>query len=163
MPYLDPLRVESCETPAFALAKKKSRGARGRGLRYEQSVHRHLKALYGEFFRAGPWFKYWVPSFTKPLWAQPDGLLFDFYKQQCVIIEIKYNHTPDAYFQMFDKYVPLVDMFLNKPTRHWTLCCCEVVYWYDKMVAYPKEITLHRHIHETRSGEVGVHICRPEK
>ncbi len=166
MLYLDQqkiLLVESAlETPAFAQAKRKSRGAKGRGLRYEDSAQRYLKSLYGDMYVAGPWFKYKVSGYGKWLFAQPDGLLFDFYKQRLVIVEMKYNHCVEAYQQLFGKYRPLMKMFLNSEEELWEISCCEVVYWYDRDTAYPEPVVLRKHVHEAKPTEMVCHIWRPK-
>lgn len=112
-------------------------------------------------FIPGPWFRYRVDGHPKWLYAQPDGLLFDFYKQLVVIVEMKYNHCSEAYFQMFDKYIPIVNHWLNARERLWELACCEMVYWYDRAVVTPKEVTLRKFPHQARPGEMAVHIWRP--
>jgi hypothetical protein len=94
-------------------------------------------------------------------YAQPDGLLFDVRKGLLTIIEIKYSHTPDAYFQLLDKYLPLMQSWLDKSI--WNFAVCEVVWWYDKAISYPCEVRLCKTIDIARPGEFGVHICRPPK
>lgn len=148
-------------TPSFAQAHRRARGAKGQGLRFERSVQAHFGNLFDHYV-PGPWFAYRT-RYRPGVWnyAQPDGLLFDFQKGLLTIVEIKYSHTPDAYFQLVDKYLPLMRQWLDP--KLWSFATCEVVYWYDKATSFPCEIRLCKTIDLTKPGEFGVHICRPSK
>lgn len=146
-------------TPSFAQAHRRAKGAKGKGLKFEREVQEHFSDRY-DLYVPGPWFSYRT-RYRPLIWnyAQPDGLLFDFKKGLLTIVEIKYSHTPEAYFQLIDKYLPLMQNFLGKEL--WTFSTCEVVYWYDKAISFPCEIRLCKEIEICRPGEFGVHICRP--
>lgn len=144
--------------PSFAQAHRRAKGAKGQGLRYEKRCQEHFSRRY-PLYLASPWFAYrtrWSPNQWN--YAQPDGLLFDFKRGMLTIVEMKYSHTPEAYFQLVDKYLPLMRHFLGD---EWKFATCEVVWWYDKAIAFPCEIRLRKEIDLTLPGEFGVHICRP--
>jgi hypothetical protein len=147
-------------TPSFAQAHRRARGAKGQGLRYEARVQSHFGRTFGDFYLPGPWFSYRTKFYPNQWnYAQPDGLLFDFERGQLTILEMKYTHTSDAYFQLIDKYLPLMRAFLG--TELWSFATCEVVWWYDKAIAFPCPIRLRKEISLVQPNEFAVHICRP--
>lgn len=146
--------------PNFVSAHR-ARGRKGMGLRFERKVHDHFHAIYGHLYVPSMWFSYRrrsSPRITN--FAQPDAFLLDFHTGLVTIIEVKYNHTADAYFQLYDKYMPLLDKWLNGE-KLWKFSVCEVVYWYDKFVDFPCTVSLRDDVKKVRPGEFGVHICRP--
>ena len=132
----------------------------GAGLRYEAKVQRHLLKGY-DGYMPGPWFKYTTSDAPKRVnYAQPDGLLVNVEAGKIIICEMKYSHCAEAYFQLVDKYLPIVRKFFNN-SELWEYATVEVVYWYDCAVAFPTKPKLRERIHDTRVGELAVHICRP--
>lgn len=159
----DLIEVEAYDgTPSFVRAHR-ARGRKGLGLRYERKVHDFFAKQLGPFYVPSMWFSYRRLSSPRVVnYAQPDALLLDFRSGVCTIIEVKYNHTPDAYFQLYDKYLPLLDKFFHaKEKGLWTFALCEVVYWYDKFVDFPCRVVLRDDVRKVRPGEFGVHIWRP--
>lgn len=158
----DLIAVEHYEgTPPFVV-KRRRIGAKGRGLRYEAEVLAALCETFAGAFIPSPWFRY--KRFTLPgVWnfAQPDGLGVDCHRGIIYVVEIKYKHTPDAYFQLYDRYLPLVDYWLNKHERLWQLAPVEICYWYDKATEYPTKVVLQREITDARPNEMSVNIWRP--
>lgn len=146
--------------PNFAQAHRRAKGAKGAGIRYEERVQAQFKRTFGPLYIPSPWFQYRTKHSTR-LWnyAQPDGILLDFVKGRVTIVEMKFSHTAEAYFQLVDKYLPLMQKFLG--TELWTFATCEVVQWYDKAVSFPCEVRLRKEIQLTEPNEFGVHICRP--
>ena len=147
-------------TPKFAQSHQRRRGAKGVGIRYEEKVQKDFSERFGAFYIPGPWFAYQTEA-TGGRWnyAQPDGLLFDFKSGLLTIVEIKYSHCAEAYFQLVDKYLPLMRHFLG--TELWRFATVEVVYWYDRAVSFPCEVKLRKEITLCQPRELGVHICRP--
>lgn len=146
-------------TPAFAQNQRRRKGAKGVGIRYEEKVQSFFAEKFGALYIPSPWFAYqtlWQPRWN---YAQPDGLLLDFRSGIILIIEIKYSHCAEAYFQLVDKYLPLMRAFFG--TENWRFATCEVVYWYDRAVSFPCEVRLCREITLCQPKELGVHICRP--
>lgn len=159
----DLLEVEMYDgVPNFVRANR-ARGRKGMGLRYEKKVHDHFASEFGPFYFPSSWFAYRRLSSPRIVnFAQPDAFLLDFQRGLCTIIEVKYNHTSDAYFQLLDKYVPLMDKFFHKKEKNlWQFSVCEVVYWYDKFVDFPVKVSLRDNVTKVKPGEFGVHIWRP--
>lgn len=99
------------------------------------------------------WFRFEVAS-GRTKYCQTDGLLFLPDNNRLIIIECKYQHTPDAYFQLENKYVPVVRQAFPK----WTVATCEVVKWYDPSIKFPCAIRLRPEVSEVMPGEFAVHI-----
>jgi len=147
--------------PPF-VKKRRRRGRKGVGLRYEAKVQRHFLDVFGYEYVPGPWFKYTVADRPKVInYAQPDGLLIQPRKGKVTIVEIKYNHCAESYFQLVDKYLPLVEKLFG--TEDWEFPLVEVVKWYDRDTSYPSSVRLRSAIDECTPSEIGVHICRPER
>lgn len=158
----DLIEVQSYDgVPSFVHAHR-ARGRKGMGLRYERKVHDHFHEAFSDLYLPSLWFQYRRRSSPKIVnFAQPDAILFDFHSGIVTIIEVKYNHTSDAYFQLMDKYLPIMELFLHNDENLWQFALCEVVYWYDKFVDFPCKVSLRDDIKKVRPGEFGVHIWRP--
>lgn len=158
----DPRHVEIIEGIPPFVKKRRRKGRMGVGLRYEAIVQKHFQSIYGYEYVPSPWFKYTVANSPRVVnYAQPDGLLIQPRRGTVTIVEIKYNHCAESYFQLVDKYLPLVEALF--PKHLWEVPLVEVVKWYDRDTSYPTDIRLRRDIDECRAGEIGVHICRPDR
>lgn len=158
----EPRNVEIIEGIPPFVKKRRRRGRKGVGLRYEAAVQRYFGDRYGYEYIPGPWFKYAVAERPRVVnYAQPDGLLVQPRRGTVTIVEIKYNHCAESYFQLVDKYLPLVETLFDKTM--WEFPLVEVVKWYDRDTSYPTDIRLRADIDECRAGEIGVHICRPDR
>jgi hypothetical protein len=147
--------------PPF-VKKRRRRGRKGVGLRYEAKVQRYFLDRFGYEYVPSPWFKYTVADRPRVInYAQPDGLLIQARRGTVTIVEVKYNHCAESYFQLVDKYLPLVSALFGEAL--WNFPLVEVVKWYDKATQYPTDIRMRADIDECRPGEIGVHICRPGK
>ena len=126
-------------------------------------MHEHLHGYYdklGLFYASGVWFRYTTKDHPQRWnFAQPDGLLIDPWKGKITIVEIKYNHTAEAYFQLVDRYLRLCNHFFG--TERWVFSIVEVVHWYDCAVAFPTQPAIRDRIEDVRPDEFGVHVCRP--
>lgn len=147
--------------PPF-IKKRRRRGRMGVGLKYEAKVQTYFADTFGYEYIPGPWFRYEVRERPKVVnYAQPDGLLIQPKRGTVTIIEIKYNHCAESYFQLVDKYLPLARAFFG--TDLWNFPLCTVVKWYDKSTSYPAGIRLRDGIDHCELSEIGVHICRPDR
>ena len=99
------------------------------------------------------WFQYQAHGHA-PAFCQTDGLLFTPRQQKVLIVEVKYKHTPDAYFQLENKYVPVIQRLFPG----WTISTCEVVKWYDPSTQFPVAVRLAKNIEAIQPAEFGVHI-----
>lgn len=133
------------------------KGLKLKGWLYEKAVNDKLIEEFG-FTRYFPsqWFQYQEHN-KRYKFCQTDGLLFTPKQYKILIVECKYKHTPDAYWQLEDKYVPVV----RKLFPDWEISTIEIVKWYDPSTAFPTEVVLKKDILDTRPNEFGVHICNP--
>lgn len=150
--------------PSFVKARRRQ-GRKGAGLRYEAKVQSLFCEQYDHYV-ASPWFQYRTDLAPQRInYSQPDGLLIDVARGLITIVEIKLTHTPDAYFQLYDKYLPIVEKFFRGEVgeRLWRFAVVEVTRWYDTAIAFPTNVTLREDITLVQPNEFGVHVCRPDE
>ena len=123
--------------PPF-LRRRRYTGRRAEGVRYEKKVQAYLLSTYAEKYVDSPWLRFY--SGGKWRWCQPDGLLIDLPAGTITIVEVKYQHTPDAWWQVRQLYQPVLQVLF--PERLWTFHACEVVKWYDPAVLFPERVVL---------------------
>jgi len=128
-----------------------------KGWLYERKVNFALIEKFG-FTRYIPsqWFQFQFFG-QKRQFCQTDGLLFTPKQRKVLIVEVKYKHTPGAYWQLEDKYVPVIRWLF----RDWEVTTVEIVKWYDPSTQFPTEITLCKDIETVRPNEFAVHIMTP--
>lgn len=75
-------------------------------------------------------------------------------------MEIKYQHTSDAWWQVEHLYLPVLRWAF--PPDLWSFARVEVVKWYDPAVAFPERVSLIPHV-DKAFGAPGwpVHILKP--
>lgn len=112
-----------------------------------------LKSEYGQRYLASPWLRFTDEAGQH--WCQPDGLLHT--PTGVIIIEVKYQHTVDAYNQLRLLYEPVVSVLIPESR----LSVLEVVKWYDCDLVFPEPARLIRNIDEHSGHEFGVHIWKP--
>lgn len=96
---------------------------------------------------------------TGKRFCQPDGLWIDPIRGRITIIEIKYAHCEDAYFQLRSLYEPVIrKAFAGAP---WEFRFIEFVRWYDPSVPFPGPHKLRAKLEAAGEDEVAVHIWRP--
>ena len=127
------------------------------GWLYEQEVSWNLYEEYGfERYLPGQWFKF--QRYNGRLeYCQTDGLLFTPEQFRLLIVEVKYKHTPDAYWQLEDKYVPV----LRRMFPNWEIATVEIVKWFDPSTPFPTAPALKKDILSVKPNEFGVHIMNP--
>lgn len=139
-----------------AIRKRRYTGRRLQGIRYEKRVHEYLYSLYGEQYISNPWIKFFAGGSWR--WCQPDGLIFFPEAGRITIVEVKYQHTSDAWWQVRQLYQPvLASMF---PEKLWHFDACEVVKWYDPATLFPERIVLAQEV-GMKHPAFKVHIWRP--
>lgn len=126
--------------PQF-ITRRKSRGRFAVGQRYEREVQERL-ALFAlgqpELeHRDGPWLAFQDESGRR--WCQPDALLVDAAARMCVVCEVKYQHTSDAWWQLKHLYRPVLGAAMPDIVD-WRLL--EIVHWYDPSTVFPEQVTL---------------------
>lgn len=79
--------------------------ARHAGRAYERRVDERLLWEFPTQFVPRPWLR-----IEKPGWEsahiQPDGFLLDLARRRITVLEVKLSHTPAAYFQLWEQYIP---------------------------------------------------------
>jgi hypothetical protein len=147
--------------PPF-IKRGRSVGRYAVGIRYEREVHELLE-LYclGKTaieLKLGPWLEFTDRRGRR--WCQPDALLLNREQKACLICEIKYQHTSDAWWQLKHLYQPVLAVALPG----FTLSLVEVVHWFDPLVAWPEQPQLIPQLSSSPSnGTVAVHICNPRR
>ena len=114
--------------PPFAL-RRRCTGRRAAGVRYEKAVQTHLRAQ-SHLYLDSPWLRFLDE--TGWHWCQPDGMHLDFAAGILTIVEVKYQHTPQAWEQMEELYSPVLRHLF--PAFLWQIRYLEVVKWYDPAV-----------------------------
>jgi len=148
----------STEAPPFIRKQERRTGRRALGVAYERKVQGYLQELYGNEYIASPWLHFQEPG--GPLrWCQPDGILIRADEGIITCIEVKYQHTVDAWWQLWRLYVPvLLALF---PPSLWAMHVCEVVKWFDPSTAFPQRPHMTPQLLDTRVGAFNVHIWHP--
>ena len=145
--------------PAFAQRQKRRTGARARGKQYEAKAGAAFAAEYAGRILLGPWIEYMDE--TGHHWCQPDGMLFNVHSGYITIIEMKYQHTPDAWLQLRRLYQPIVDFLFATPDQLWSTNIVEVVRWYDAQIGFPEPVRLTPALHLAHPRAFNVHIWNP--
>lgn len=143
------------EPPAFAKTQPRLKGVRGKGLKYEAAMQRILRDKFGELYLPGPWI-YFVDSTKKLRYCQPDGLLFDFHKGRITCCEVKYRHTPQAHYQLYEIYKPVLEFMF--PRHLWSVRCLEICKWYDCATVMPAPHELRKNVEDCSAHSMGVYI-----
>lgn len=136
--------------PQF-IRRRASRGRFAVGMRYEREAKDWLSLFAlgrAEIsYRDGPWIEFRDRSGRR--WCQPDALLENKAAKYCLICEIKYQHTSDAWWQLRELYLPVLRCAL--PGYSFRLL--EIVHWYDPLTIWPEEIALVPDIGRCLGGE----------
>lgn len=146
-------------TPHFGQPKRLT-GRRLQGVKYERLVQSMLDKLWGYTYLPLPWLRFEGSSGVH--WCQPDGILFNLELGVLTIVEVKYQHTTDAWWQMRKLYEPVLRKLF--PEELWEIKVLEVVKWFDPDVRWPEPIRmlsnpgLAQHL---EPGVTGVHIWKP--
>jgi len=161
LPISNILTVECIlETPSFAQSNYRHNPVLGNGLRYELAGHEYLLDIYGFEYIPGPWFRYSTEHMpTRKNFVQPDGLIIRLKEGIITIVEFKWSHTPDAYYQLVDRYLPLMEKFFGKDIFEFRLL--EICRWYSPQIKFPGRSSLRKNVEDVKADEVGIHIWKP--
>lgn len=143
-------------TNAPALRQRRYTGRRLQGIKYERKVQEYLRHLYGDMHLASPWLKFL--SGGKWRWCQPDALVWLPEEGRVVLVEVKYQHTTDAWWQTKHLYQPVLRSIF--PEALWTIEFCEIVKWFDPSIVFPERIVLASDV-TMESSAFKVHIYKP--
>ena len=138
--------------PQF-IKRGRSRGRFAVGVKYEREVQEFLSLFaLGRTeleYRNGPWLEFQDDSGRR--WCQPDALLINWKAFECLICEVKYQHTSDAWWQLKHLYLPVLRVAL--PGFSFRLL--EIVHWYDPLTAWPERALNVRDIEQCLGGVAG--------
>lgn len=139
-----------------ALRKRRYTGRRLEGVRYEKKVHAYLEEFYGERYIPSPWIRFFTEGAWR--WCQPDAILIDLEHGRITIVEIKYQFTSDAWWQVKHLYEPVLRVMF--PATLWCFDYCQVVKWYDPATPFPEPVVLAHEVSMVHP-KFKVHIYRP--
>lgn len=143
--------------PPFIRQGGKTKAQR-QGIKYEKLVHEAFQESYKEQYLSSQWLAFKSGSRTKVRWCQPDSLIIDPRRGKITLVEVKYNHTAQAWWQLYALYLPVIAKIFG---TDWEYACCEVVKWYDPAVVCPQRPTLLKEINEAKRDNWSVHIFNP--
>lgn len=90
-------------------------------------------------------------------WCQPDGLLIDPWEGKIILVEVKYQHTPDAWWQLRRLYGPVVEyLFPN-----YSIQAVEICKWFDPATLFPEQVAMLPDPCLAAEDRIGVHIWKP--
>lgn len=147
----------SARPPPFLRQRRRRRGSRRAGELYEAKVHTELTSRYGGGYVPSVWWRFSDNGEIR--WCQTDGLLFRPLERCITILEIKLQHTPDAWWQVKHLYYPVLKKAF--PEDIWSFNFCEVVKWYDPAIVFPEYHHLAADPLAIGPGKFGVHIYKP--
>lgn len=146
-------------SPHFPTQHKRT-GRRLQGVKYEAKVQEMLIAKFTGNYLPSPWLYFKGSSGVH--WCQPDGLLFDVQNGIITIIEVKYQHTTDAWWQVRRLYEPVLREIFSEML--WDFRMLEIVKWYDPDVRWPEPLRLVSEVEHAANLDfdtTGVHIWKP--
>lgn len=150
------LHAEFTSPPA--LRRRRYTGRRLAGIKYEKKVHAYLAETFGEMYLASPWLRFQERGNSRWRWCQPDGLVFVPAEGRIILVECKYQHTSDAWWQVRHLYGPILQYLF--PASLWRLEVCEVVKWYDPAVRIPERVVMANEVDMPHEA-FKVHIWKP--
>lgn len=130
------------------------------GYRYERAVRDYLAKLLlrapGVELQQDRWLEFSDRSGRR--WCQTDAIVIDRQRGVGIIVEVKYQHTAEAWWQLKWLYEPVVAKAL--PGITWGLL--EIVHWHDPQVLFPEPYQLTPNpLRIPKRGQVAVHIYNP--
>lgn len=117
-------------------------------------MHERLGGIFGLEYIPSQWFEYFDGERTR--YCQPDAILLRPEERAIILVEVKYSHTPDAFWQLEHLYVPVLRAFIGK--ADWKILTCEVVKWFDPSTQFPVRPVLRESLEDIKPGEFAVHI-----
>lgn len=142
--------------------KKKTSFLVKQGLKYQGAVQRAISDALDEnpFLKIlhSQWFRYQRDDGAYK-YCEMDSLVIDPVAEQVFAIEVKFKHTPQAYFQLLNLYVPVLETLF--PT--YKICPIEIVRWYELRYDFPCEVVMMDKWLESRAENFNVKIWNPKR
>lgn len=156
--FIPALQIEAAKLhpnrPWF-IKERRVRGSRARGVSYEKKALSYLEYTSPLPLLPGPWIEFTDSGKTR--WCQPDGLLIDPWEGRLIIVEVKYQHTERAWWQLRRLYGPLAKRLFPD----YSICLVELCRWYDPAVYFPESVHLLSDYTQASPTFLGVHIWKP--
>ena len=139
--------VTTIEEPQFARTNGNVKGAKRRGLLYQEKVVEVLDQQLGPYCEGIPglWFEF--VDFSGHRYAQSDWVSFDLKRGLITIAEIKLSRVPLAWWQLNRLYGPLV----QKLFPDWKIAYLEVARS-PVNVAVPEEVKVVQRLDQAKPG-----------
>lgn len=110
-----------------------STAAQSSGIRYEQKVHQFLGSVLPGY-RPSQGFRFYDRSGVR--FCVPDGVILN--PARTIIFEFKFQHMPEAWWQLRQLYEPVLRSFVPGAEIH----LVEVCRSYDPAVPFPERVKL---------------------
>lgn len=149
--------------PPFASSSLRVTGAKRQGLNYEKRAQAYVEMQLAQKRISNPDLEYMKSPWLcfkalgnngRTSYCQPDGLILDLAERHCVIVEIKLQHTAEAYWQVRKLYQPVLQVIY--PT--FTFSALEIVKWLDPHIKFPEAFKFAEDIWYNDQVKFGVHI-----
>lgn len=160
-PPLDFLPLAHCEWAEFSdvapdfIRDVRRRGRRLLGIRYEKKCQAWLKEQFGDDYMPSQWLRYRSTD-GRIRWCQVDGVLRIREQHALTVVEIKYNHTDLAWWQLFRLYIPVLERVFEG--HGYEFRGVEVCKWFDPAVRCPQPARIRDTLTDTAAGDFSVHI-----
>lgn len=154
--------------PKFLETNKNSfTRAQKEGIKYEKKVHSYLDELVltepnSEFVvKHNPWLIYRTNDdpVNRIRFCQPDAMIISEKNLSIILVEIKYQHTNEAWKQLRLLYEPIV-RFIHRPYH---ISCLEICRWFDPHIFFNEHFYYNENPLRAITNQLGVHIYRPRK
>lgn len=132
------------------------------GVRYERTVAEAIElwAIGKPEWRVrfGPWLEFVDRSGKR--WCQPDIVIEDSATNSCLVGEVKYQHTGDAWWQLSELYAPVLAVALPGVA----LKLVEICHWFDAAAPWPTHLRLVPTLGDVEAGRgVATFIYNPKR
>lgn len=150
---IEVLSAEFCNKPGFAKSVGRSIPQK-RGLVFEAKIQNEMADRYDGYV-GGSWIRYYDFE-GKRRFCSPDGLHFNLLDGIITIVEIKWQHTIKAFYQLRNLYYPVVR---NLFSGNWSIAMVEVVSKWVRLEDYPTEVVFVKEIDRVEPDSFGVVIA----
>ena len=149
------------EKPPF-IRRGRATGRFAVGVRYEREVQDYLSLLVlgrpEVQLWHGPWIEFWEKAGKR--WCQPDAVLVHEESRTGIIVEVKYQHCADAWFQLKELYYPVLRVLFPQIT----FGLVEIVHWHDPSIQFPERYEFTADPFSCKhTNLIAVHIYNPKR
>jgi len=105
------------------------------GIRYERKAHQYLAERFPSGHVLAPWVSFKSRERIGYFHCQPDALILDLRRNSITVVEIKLKHTSDAWWQVRQLYMPVVQHIFGPS---WDYIAVELAKWFDPHTKFPE-------------------------